>query len=111
MARTRVPAPGTGGHSSEANREDGNEDPRGVLLSVERLVLAAGDSVRRLRRLRSVSRLDPGWADDESLGQMVAQLDDVRGRLVALRDQVRHPDRQRPGPRGSQLSRRPRPEG
>ena len=91
MARTWVTtAGGTVGRPLDADREGGYEDPRGVLLSVERLVVAAGESVRRLRRVQTVSwGLDDEWADDEALGEMVAQLDEVRGRLARLRDQAR----------------------
>ncbi|MBO0707698.1 MAG: hypothetical protein J2P44_04980 [Candidatus Dormibacteraeota bacterium] len=91
MARTWVtPAGGTEGHSWDVNREGGHEDPRGVLLSVEQLVLAAGESVRRLRHVEWVSRsLDGGWADDKALGEMADQLEEVRGRLTRLRDQAR----------------------
>jgi len=86
----------------DVSREGGYEDPRGVLLSVERLVVAAGDSVRRLRRVQSVSRdLGDAWADDEVLGEMAAQLDEVRGRLLRLRDEAREggaDPRRIPGP-------------
>lgn len=92
MARTWVePAGGRRGYRLYANREGGYEDPRGVLLSVEQLVVAAGESVRRLRQIQSVSRhLGDDWAGDQGLGEMVAQLDEVRGRLTRLRDQARH---------------------
>lgn len=74
----------------DVKREGGYEDPRGVLLSVELLVVAAGESVRRLRQVQSISRgLDDDWADDQALGDMVSQLDEVRGRLTRLRDQAR----------------------
>jgi hypothetical protein len=91
MARTWVtPAEGTGRHLSRASREGGAADPRGVLLSVDQLVVAAGDSVRRLRHLQLVSQgLDDEWAGERSLDEMVAQLDDVRRRLMRLRDQAR----------------------
>lgn len=94
MARTWVTtAGGTGDHPWEANRESGYEDPRGVLLSVEQLVLAAGDSVRRLRRVQRASRsLGEGWADDRVLGEMAAQLEEVRGRLTRLRSEARLAD-------------------
>lgn len=74
----------------DTDREGDDEDPRGVLLSVERLVVAAGESVRRLRRVQTVSRgLSDDWAGDEALGEMAAQLDEVRDRLARLRDQAR----------------------
>lgn len=82
----------------DANGAGDHEDPGGVLRSVERLVVAAGESVRRLRRVRSVSRgWGDDWADDETLGEMVAQLDEVRGRLKRLRDQARQGRAGRPG--------------
>jgi hypothetical protein len=85
-----TPAEGRGRHPSRASREGGPEDPRGVLLSVDQLVVAAGDSIRRLRHLQLVSEgLDNEWAGERSLEEMVAQLDDVRGRLMRLRDQAR----------------------
>lgn len=92
MAKTWVKIPGgtEGGHPLDDNREGGSEDPRGVLLSVDRLVIAAGDSVRRLRRVQSASRrAGDEWADDESLGQMVSQLEEVRYRLTRLRAHAR----------------------
>lgn len=91
MARTWVePAEGRGGYRLYASREGGYEDPRGVLLTVDQLVVAAGESVRRLRRVQSVSgHLGGDWAGEQSLGEMVAQLDEVRCRLTRLRDEAR----------------------
>lgn len=103
MARIWVkPAGGTGGYPSEGNREGDCEDPRGVLLSVERLVVSAGESVRRLRQVESAPwGLGGDWADDGALGEMAAQLNDVRGRLMRLRDQVRQAGWDTPGDRGT----------
>jgi hypothetical protein len=91
MAKVWVTAAdGSGRHPSRVSREGGAEDPRGVLLSVDRLVVAAGDSIRRLRHLESVSLgLDDEWSDEGSIEEMVSQLDEVRGRLMRLRDEAR----------------------
>lgn len=100
MARTWVtPAQGAGRHPSQVSRESGlDTDPRGVLLSVDQLVVAAGDSIRRLRHLQLVSQgLDDEWAGEGSLQDMVAQLDEVRGRLMRLRDEARQPRAEAPG--------------
>lgn len=71
-------------------REGRDADPRRVLLSVERLVLAAGESVRRLRQVQSVSQdIGDDWTDGRALGEMAAQLDEVRCRLLRLRDEAR----------------------
>ena len=93
MARIWVtPAEDAGRRPSRRSREGGDEDPRGVLLSVDQLVVAAGDSIRRLRHVQSVSRgLGDEWPDDRSLEEMVARLDDVRGRLMHLRAEARKP--------------------
>jgi len=91
MAKVWVTAAeGTGRHPSRVSREGGAEDPRGVLLSVDRLVVAAGDSIRRLRNLEAASLgLGDEWSDEGSIEEMVAQLDEVRGRLMRLRDEAR----------------------
>jgi hypothetical protein len=85
-----TPAERAGRHPSRASREGGHADPRGVLLSVDQLVVAAGDSIRRLRHFQSATReLGDQWADDRSLEEMVTQLDEVRRRLMRLRDEAR----------------------
>lgn len=101
MARTWVkPSEGTDeGHPRQVDREGGSEDPRGVLLSVERLVLSAGESVRRIRRVQSISRqLGNEWADDETLEEMVTELDEVRVHLAGLRAHARQACCDRPDP-------------
>lgn len=81
-----------GGHPTRVNREGGNEDPGGVLLSVDRLVVAARESVRRVRYVQTVSRrLGDDWAGDDTLNEIAARLDEVRCRLTHLRDQALPP--------------------